>query len=245
MNMLQDSHPDYEWFQLYTKPAHVGFAATSRDRTYVIGCHTSRSVCLVDPFDMYDAIKASMEDYACTKVGDYLVASEQDLLLEMQDIGRVRNVPHQPGVMDFSHYLTSRELQSKDTLDAKYLKRTGTPASNDRHLVYYLGDSASYTTTWSAHSQALPTFRLGSASGKYWLPAYQRWLTPRERLVAMGFPVTAETAEAMKVPVVWATDTKRAASILGNCMHFTTAGIFQLVALSCFGPADFDSWGFC
>ena len=241
--MLLQTHPDYELYQIFTEPGELGFAGTSRARTYIIAAHKTKCVCLHDPFELHDAIKNRMAEYASTTIADYLVATEQDILLEAQETGRVRQIQHRPEVQDYSYYLTARELESRNTLDCKYREQFKREPETDGNLVYHLGDNALWTTSWSAVSGALPTFRLGSGSSKYWLPRYRRWLTSREKLVAMGFPVTAETAEAMGTPTVFATDVKRAADI--NCMHFTTAGIMQLIALSCFGPADFESWGLC
>ncbi|CAE7646296.1 desi2 [Symbiodinium sp. CCMP2592] len=235
VQMLLKTHTQYELYQIFTEPKELGFAATSRARTYIIAAHKSKCVCLHDPFELHDAIKRRMAEYASTTVADYLVATEQDILLEAQETGRVRNIEHRPGVQNYSYYLTARELESLRILDCKYREQFRREPGTDGNLVYHLGDNASWNTSWSAVSGALPTFRLGASSSKYWLPRYRRWLTSREKLVAMGFPVTAETAEALGTPTVFATDVKRAADILGNCMHFTTAGIMQLIALSCFG----------
>ncbi|CAE7909960.1 unnamed protein product [Symbiodinium microadriaticum] len=243
VQMLLKTHPEYELYQIFTEPGELGFAATARARTYIIAAHKSKCVCLHDPFELHEAIKHRMADYASTTVADYLVATEQDILLEAQETGRVRHIPHRPEVQDYSYYLTAREQDSRNILDCKYRQQFKREPGADGNLVYHLGDNATWNTSWSAVSGALPTFRLGASSAKYWLPRYRRWLTSREKLVAMGFPVTPETAEALGTPTVFATDVKRAADILGNCMHFTTAGIMQLIALSCFGPADFESWG--
>ncbi|CAE7832180.1 desi2 [Symbiodinium sp. CCMP2592] len=243
MQMVQQTHPDYEWYQIFTEPGELGFAATSRARTYVIGAHKYKTVCLHDPFELHDAIKNRMAEYAQTTVSDYLVATEQEIIMEAQDTGRTRKVVHRPGVQDYSYYLTQRELHSKAVLDNKYRQRFNSEPETNPNLVYNLGDNAEWNTSWSACSGALPTFRLGSSTAKFWLPKYRRWLTCREKLVAMGFPVTTECAEALGTPIVFVSDVRRAADILGNCMHFTTAGVMQLIALSCFGPAELEPWG--
>ncbi|CAE7282950.1 desi2 [Symbiodinium necroappetens] len=236
MQMVQQTHPDYEWYQIFTEPGELGFTATSRARTYIIGAHKTKCVCLHDPFELHDAIKSRIADYARTAVSDYLVASDQEILMEAQDTGRTRNVVHRPGVQDYAYYLTQRELRSMGILDQKYREKFGREPHLDGNLVYHLGDNAEWTTNWSANSGALPTFRLGAATSKFWLPRYRRWLTCREKLVAMGFPVTAECAHALGTPVVFVSDVRRAADILGNCMHFTTAGVMTnhaLVSLGC------------
>ena len=245
MNMVQDTHPDYEWYQLFTTPAEVGYAATSRKRTYVIGAHRSRCVCIQDPFELHRRITGACQEHAQTQLQDYLVATEHEILLEALETGALRHVQHRPGERDLSYYLTPRELLSKNQLDSKYRQQFQVAPENNRNLVYNLGDNAAYTTGWSATSGAMPALRLGGGSAKFWLPASGRWMTYKEKLCAMSFPVSMETAEAMRVPILGVTDVKRAGQLLGNCMHFTTAGIFQLIALACFAPADFEAWGFC
>ncbi|OLP75886.1 hypothetical protein AK812_SmicGene44254 [Symbiodinium microadriaticum] len=208
MQMVQQTHPDYEWYQIFTEPGELGFTATSRARTYIIGAHKFKTVCLHDPFELHDAIKKRMKEYAQTTVSDYLVATEAEVVMEAQDTGRVRNVVHRPRERDFSYYLTPREAQSKAVLDNKYRQRFHADPETDGNLVYNLGDNADWNTSWSACSGAVPTFRLGSSTAKFWLPKYRRWLTCREKLVAMGFPVTAECAEALGTPAVFVSDVR-------------------------------------
>ena len=74
--------------------------------------------------------------------------------------------------------------------------------------------------------------------GLYWIPSLDRWMTCKERLASMGWPVTSECAQSMGTPMIGAVDPQQAASLCGNAMHFQTAGIMQLIALGCFGPTD-------
>ena len=62
----------------------------------------------------------------------------------------------------------------------------------------------------------------------------KQWMTPRDRLAALGFPVNGPTAQAMGVPVVPLADNLRAASVAGNSFHFMTAAVVQLVAMCSF-----------
>jgi hypothetical protein len=52
----------------------------------------------------------------------------------------------------------------------------------------------------------------------------------------MGWPCLPEIGRSLGTPLFGATDPKRASDLLGNGMHFQSSGIFQLIALSCFGP---------
>ena len=168
-------------------------------------------------------------------MSDFLVASRAEILQEALEVSQKRNTCYFPEDLDLHYLLNQREVATKRELDAAYLERFHEFPSENPDLVYFLGDSAKYCS-WSAVSGKIPTYRLNSATGKFWLPAWNRWLTAKERLVSMSFPVTLEMAEAMRTPVLGACDCKRAADMCGNSMHFVTAAAMQLIALCCFGP---------
>jgi hypothetical protein len=133
--------------------------------------------------------------------------------------------------MDYSFLLTKREKGVIRTLNKEYQKRWGMAPTTDRDLVYYLGDNA-VRRCWSACSGKLPTLRM--AGGLLWSPQRKRFMTGREKLGSLGFPVTGRIARNMKVSELPLSDVKRCSQIAGNCMHFTTIGIVQLVALVSF-----------
>ena len=81
----------------------------------------------------------------------------------------------------------------------------------------------------------IPTFRRNN--GKMYHVKSQSWLTPKDRLACLGYPVTEQTATAMGVPVIPVKDRLRAGSVAGNSFHFATAACVQLVALSCYKMA--------
>jgi hypothetical protein len=129
--------------------------------------------------------------------------------------------------------LNTREKDACAALDAKFrleFPERGNPKS-DLDLVYFLGDSPSYKT-WSALSDAVPTFRANS--GFFWFPAARRWLTPVDKLSCLTLPVTPDFAASLGTPMLGARDAKRAATMLGNSMHLLNAAIVQMVALACF-----------
>lgn len=232
--MLQDCHPGYSWHQMYSEPGDFGFSATARKRTWVIGSNDNRNICRADPYELLDEIKIAMKDVH-VRVRDYLVASEAEVHMEALRVANLKRMDNfRPGIDPMSLLLNLREVQTMSELNQKYHSRTGFPAETDRDLAYFLGDSATYCS-WSAASGKLPTYRL--TQGRFWLPAVQRWLTSKERLCSMGYPVVKEMSLGMgQVPLVGAVDPEKAAERLGNAMHFTTSGIFQCIALSCFGP---------
>lgn len=241
MGMVQDCHPDHHMYQLFSEPKDVGFGGTSRRRTWVIGAHSSRSVAIADPFDVYEKITKhiTVTKGVDAKISDYLVATSGEIMLEESNRAMSRNLRHfRPGVHPQMHLLTTREAQTMMALDDQYRLMYGRDPKQDPNLVYHLGDSPQYRA-WSANSKMIPCYRLGSKSSIYWLPALQRSMTGREKLTSMGFPVSRQAAHALDVPVLGAQDPQRCSdftSVLGNSMHLQTAGVMQLVALSCFGP---------
>ena len=136
------------------------------------------------------------------------------------------------GRVSCHHLLNDRELRSLEVLKTIYKSKTGRRMDRDANIFVFLGDSAENRKTWSFHSGKLPTYRRNS--GLMWSPWANRWLTGREKLCSLGFPVTASASKSMFVPILPVRDTKRASLLAGNAMCFSTVGTVQLVALSCF-----------
>ena len=126
--------------------------------------------------------------------------------------------------------LNGRERQAISWASKHYLKKFGHAPAQNRNLVLHLGDNPQKFLNWSAKSGRLPTRRL--ASSKLWHFQEKRWLTAKEVLCSLGFPATPETALAMGVPMLALKDSKRAAHLAGNAMHFSTVSIVLLVALA-------------
>ena len=237
MGMLEDTHPDHDFYQLFSEPGDVGFSGLARSRTWVIGSHRERGTCLYDPFEMQRRLSDAFQKNVNAQVYDFLVASRTEIQMEAFDRARRLGIPYQLGCMDLQYLLNPREDACRQALDVKYVNKFKTLPWQNPNLVYYLGDSETYCT-WSASSGKIPTYRMSSRTAVYWLPSQRRWITSKERLCSMGFPCIPEISDAMRVPVMGATDVQRAADICGNSMHFTTCGIMQLIALACFGPSD-------
>ena len=243
MGMVQDCHEGYTFYQMYSEPEDVGFGGIARRRTWVAGSHDERTVCRHDLYDLQEILTNTFRDQIQTTVSDYLVANKNEVTLEAQHVARVRSLnpfipPENEDHFSLLRLLTQRELQTKNGLDDLYMARFHSDPSSNANLTYFLGDSLSYSATWSALSGKIPTYRLNSSSGKYWLPSRRRWLTAKERLCSMGYPVTKEMSLAMNVPQLFAGDVGRASDMAGNAMHFQTSGILQLLVLSCFGPSN-------
>lgn len=135
--------------------------------------------------------------------------------------------------MNLSYLLTKRERGCISAFKKIYKKTfTGHAAQSDKNLFMYLGDNTSNRLTWSATSGRIPTLRM--SGGRMWSEHAKRWMTGRDKLSSLGFPVTPEVSESMGVPELPVRDIKRASSIAGNAMHFASVTVVQLLALACF-----------
>ncbi|CAE8711111.1 unnamed protein product [Polarella glacialis] len=153
----------------------------------------------------------------------------------MLDAGETARVPR-GGSPDLRYLLTKREKICISQACRIYKFRFRRDPNKDKNLFLYLGDNVSNRLTWSAVSKRIPTLRM--SGGKTWHVMSRRWLTGRETLASLGFPVTASAADSMGVPELPVRDTKRASAISGNCMHFSTVAVVQFVALVCYNQTQ-------
>ena len=129
--------------------------------------------------------------------------------------------------------LNDREIAVIKHLDQEYRRRyCEQPAANE-NLVYFLGDRVEWGKTWSAHSGKLPTFRRNK--GFYVQRKGLKLLTPSDKLLALGWPVSMDTAASMQVPPLPSLDLKRADLMAGNAMHLGNSSVVLFIGLSCFG----------
>lgn len=71
MGMFEDTHPQYNWYQMFSEPADFGYGGTARYRTWVIGAQQDSTTCLSDPFSLYDEVVAGFKDIGVvTEVAD-------------------------------------------------------------------------------------------------------------------------------------------------------------------------------
>ena len=239
MYMLEDVHPNYDFYQLFFETSFTGHGGAARTRTYVIGSRCDVSSCRSDPFEVQQFIVKETGKFQ-TRPSDYCLADMLEIQMEAMHVANVRRLDWTPPAtgseLDLRGLLLPREKQALAVYEQKYMEKYGGVAATDRDLVFFLGDNPDVRCTWSASSGSLPTQRLNARTGKYWLPSLRRWLVARERLAAMGWPVTEELAKAMQCPVVPTRDVLRSALLSGNAMHFNTVALAQLIALACFGP---------
>ncbi|CAJ1404524.1 unnamed protein product [Effrenium voratum] len=127
--------------------------------------------------------------------------------------------------------LTDRERRVISGLSKEYKARFNEKAETNSNLVIYLGDNEC-RRCWSAVSGKIPTLRCGG--GLLWNPHLKRFMTGREKLSSLGFPVCQASSSAMSVPPLPVLDVKRCSLIAGNAMNFSSVGVVQLVALCSF-----------
>lgn len=134
------------------------------------------------------------------------------------------------------HFLTKREQRAVKAGAEIYRQRFSACPLKDKNFFVHIGDNPRKYLCWSAVSKRLPTLRL--ASGKYWHYMSSRWLTAREKLASLGFPVTPGMSLCMSVPMLPVTDPQRAATLAGNSMHFGNILMVSMVALACCRKTD-------
>ncbi|CAE7355942.1 unnamed protein product, partial [Symbiodinium necroappetens] len=237
MGMVEDTHPDFDWYQLFMTPGDTGHRGMARDRTYVVGCHNQRTTCKHDMEQLLQAFSKRMSRKVQTVPSDYFFADQVEVSLEARTLAERRGIEFRPGVFDLTYLLSEAERRRLNRYVSDFQQKFGRDACQDRDLVVFLGDDPDKGwRTWSATSAAIPTFRRNVRTGLMWSPYWRRWLTPREKLAAMGWPVLPDMAAAMQCSVVPARDVFRAAALAGNAMHFNCVAWAQLLALACTAP---------
>ena len=234
--MLEDTHPHYDFYQLMFSNADTGHAGSRRDRTYVIGAHSSKTTCRHDPYQLKDAIANRMRKKVATVPSDYFFADTFEVQQDAMQVAARRRIPYRPGEQDLQYLLTPAEQERLRLYKKAFKAEYGQEADQDENLVCFLGDDPRSWRTWSATSNAIPTMRRNAKTGLLFSPYHKRWLVPSEKLGAMSWPVNDSMASAMNCPVVPTRDILRAADLAGNAMSFTTVAVAQLIALSCFAP---------
>ena len=238
MGMVEETHESYDFYQLYFSTSETGHSGVRRDRTYVIGSHKDLTSCKYDPQTMKDSISKRMRDTVQTVPSDYFMAQVIEVQQEAQQLAIKRRIPFKPKCHDLTYLLTTREKKALKAYKSAYWKQFGLDPNLDPNLVVFLGDNGTQWKTWSATSGQIPTFRRNCKTGLFWCPYLQRYMVAREKLAALGWPVSQCMAQAMRTNPIPTQDVIRAADLAGNAMHFCSVGCAQLLALSCFGPLD-------
>ena len=238
MEMMEETHPSYDLWQLQFQSRDTGHAGSARDRTYVLASHQDRTSCLFDPDELKGLISKRMQKKVETRPSDYFMASRLEVDLHAQAVARRRGIPYKPDEFDLKYLLTDPEQKRLKTYEQLYLKQFGSPAAEDENLVVFLSDNPEHWKTWSASSGSIPTMRRNSKHDFLWAPALKRWMVPREKLAAMAWPVNESMSAPMCCQPIPLRDVLRASDFCGNAMNFTSVGVAQMLALSCFSKLD-------
>ena len=238
MDMVSDTLPSYDIYQLFFSTRDSGHGGAARDRTYVICAHQDKTSCRFDPPVLKDAISKRMHRKGQTKPSDYFMAQLVEVRQEAERLAVKRGVKYMPKRSDLSYLLTKGERKALKAYESAYREEFGREPSSDPDLVVFLGDSGVGWKTWSARSKQVPTFRRNSKTGLFWIPSLRRFMVAREKLACMAWPVTEHMSRSMCCNPIPSQDIHRAADLAGNAMHFTTVGLAQLISLSCFAPLD-------
>ncbi|CAK8995798.1 unnamed protein product [Durusdinium trenchii] len=180
--------------------------------------------CIYDPDIMKDKIAKRVSGQVRTVPSDYFLAQQVEVELEARALAEKRSVQYRPYAADLSYLLTKREKQALETYKRLYEEEYAGCATDNPDLVVFLGDNPNCWRTWSAKSKSIPTFRRNSKTGLMWCPYLRRFMVAREKLAALGWPVSELLAANMQCKPVPAQDILRAADLAGNAMHFTTWG---------------------
>ncbi|CAE7825770.1 unnamed protein product [Symbiodinium sp. CCMP2592] len=198
--------------------------------------HKQRTRQLQDVEQLYARVSQHIVRYVSTQPSDYFISDKTECIREAQIRATQRGVRVYPGAdPNLDSLLLPRERRVLSDLLCVYRKKHRSDPYQDKNLVIHLGDS-SERQCWSAASGRVPTFR--ATGGLLWSVPRSRWMTARERLAALGLPVTDETAAAMGVPKFPCLDVRRAQHVAGNSFHFSTVSVVQLVALLSFAKIE-------
>ena len=239
MGMMIETHPNYDLWQIMVETADTGHRGSARNRTYVVASHREKTSVLFDPHDLHRTISSKMRKKVQTKPSDYFLADQLEVHLHAQEVARRRGIKFRPGRSDLTYLLSQKEKERLNSYLFCYQKQYGKDPEKDEDLIVFLSDNPeSGWKTWSAASGSIPTMRRNAKTGFLWSPFHRRWMVPREKLAAMAWPVSDAMAAPMFCEPIPLRDVLRASDLCGNAMNFTSVGIAQLIALTCFGPMD-------
>ena len=183
-------------------PLDAGFGLTARLRIYVVCVHIARATLTHDLYQVYDMVADEvLRNAGGARPRDCMLAPRAEVAAEAQRIGSARGRESGPSPRqrdDYTWILTERERLALIEYGHAYWDRFRELPHASPDLVVFLGDNPWSRLTWSATSGMLPTFRMNN--GLMWIPSLRRFLTAREKLAAMGFPVFEEHAAQMSAP---------------------------------------------
>ncbi|CAE7029452.1 unnamed protein product [Symbiodinium sp. CCMP2592] len=184
----------YNIYPLQVKTDDVGHSGVSRSRLYII-LASKQCQQIMDPGQLYSSVAERNRGRFSTQPKDYIIADEFEAG-GICDVPGVRGKTFRPNEPSLAYLLNQREQEAVAKLDDMYRERFREDPRQNWNLVYFLGDDPSWTASWSAVGHRIPTFRTNCGTGKFWLPAAQRWLTGHgHALTTEGAPESSDEEE--------------------------------------------------
>jgi hypothetical protein len=213
-----------------TSPADCGFGILRRERRYICLVHKSKTRVVFDMVSLYRALSQHNQASGMCNISDALIADDVELGLDLLMKLRARGIASHPNSVPWDA-LTSREAVSARTYAMLFQEKFGIPIVT-HDTICFLGDNASSHPNWSARTGQIPTFRTNSVF--FWHMRTGSWLTNREKLALMAFPVYPRIAEAFHIPMLQL-DAADCATAIGNAMHL---GVIYMVLLSALASVE-------
>ena len=220
--------------QLNAEPADAGYGLIARERSYFILVNKAKCTVVADMAYLFSTIARHNRQADVSRPRHALLATECEWQRELRWLEALRGSQPHGGAWSAMTWRERRAVQYYHNLYAQRYWACSTQAAD---LFCFLGDNPWSRITWTAHSGKLPTLRMNA--GFMYNIASNRYLTPREKLAAMGFPTYQELAAQMGVPCVLEGDdeARAAGAAVGNSMHLGVLYLVLLVALACTKPA--------
>ena len=91
IKFLYGSH--YHLYPFFITPDDIGHTAVSRARVYIIMVHRERVEMVIDPYPLYEKIRETITRLIYTRPRDYLIASDNEIMMDAADVARGRKRP--------------------------------------------------------------------------------------------------------------------------------------------------------
>ena len=216
---------DWQLLQLPMDPEMVGFSLSQRPRICVV---LLLRECVYLHYDVYGLYAEVINVLSLVRshVEECLCAAQPEVSRESWEIMQVRNHTRLGApVRCMKDLLTQREL---DVVEAYEMQ----PRS-EQEAVVHVGDNTC-RQSWSGQSMRIPTYR--HSGGYQWLLHRMRFMTIREQLTSMGWPVYNRFARAAGVAtedLLSDIPLQAYRELLGNSIHVANMGVVVLIVLLC------------
>ena len=216
----------YDIIVLRAAPSHAGFAFIRRPRYYFV--LTLRGVATAGNLqELYDEV-SSQFTYDISEWPSWVWRASQNELLEEENRARqsARLEPLATPSSDWSYLLSDKQRGVLKQAETSWANKYSRAAHEDPMCVLDISQSSARLHLGRG---VLPTLR--THSERIWSSARKRWLTVKERLACMGYPVYEDLAAAARVPLDTISPTGPRFSP-GNAMHVANLGIIVMVVLA-------------